>query len=164
MTYQDSNRLPANRKLLARLFSSIRVSTVNFFNGSACWEWTKSKDKDGYGKTIYTHSVRVYQYYRAHRLFYDLFVEIIPNHLVTDHLCRNVSCCNPAHLEAVTVQVNTLRGNAPSAYNATKTHCLRGHLYTAETCLPRSNKRDCRVCARILENARRRIRRAALLP
>ncbi len=29
---------------------------------------------------------------------------------VLDHLCRNESCCNPDHLEDVTVKVNTDRG------------------------------------------------------
>ncbi len=155
MTYQDSNRLPVNQKLLIRLFSSIRISVTSEFNGSPCWDWVKSKDRGGYGKTIYTHSVKVYKHYRSHRLFYDIFVEIIPTHLVTDHLCRNVACCNPAHLEPVTAKVNTLRGLSPSALNAVKTHCPKGHPYTPENCLPRTNKRDCRACATIRDHIRR---------
>lgn len=30
---------------------------------------------------------------------------------VRDHICRNRGCCNPRHLEPVTVKENTLRGN-----------------------------------------------------
>lgn len=32
--------------------------------------------------------------------------------LLLDHDCRTRNCCYPGHLEPVTVQVNTLRGEA----------------------------------------------------
>lgn len=44
-----------------------------------------------------------------------------------DHLCRNPACVNPSHLEIVTGRENTLRGVGPTAINARKTHCIRGH-------------------------------------
>ena len=52
-----------------------------------------------------------------------MFKGTIPQGLVIDHLCRNKSCVNPAHLEAVTNTENVLRGEAPSAKAARKTHC-----------------------------------------
>lgn len=159
MTYPDSNRLPVNRKLLTRLFNKIKVSTERFYEGVPCWEWQASKDKDGYGKSSYTHSLNKRKHYRTHRLFYDLFVCIVPDHLVIDHLCRNVSCCNPTHLDPVTSAENTRR------HSVLTTHCPRGHEYSPQNCLPRSNgKRDCRICANYLHNLRRQRRKALGLP
>lgn len=48
----------------------------------------------------------------AHRLVYEAIIGPIPDGLLLDHTCRNRACCNPDHLEPVTVQVNTLRGEA----------------------------------------------------
>ena len=39
----------------------------------------------------------------------------IPDGLVVDHLCRHRLCCNPLHLEAVTVEENTRRSNQVEA-------------------------------------------------
>jgi hypothetical protein len=81
----------------------------------------------------------------------------VPAGLVIDHLCRNRSCVNPGHLEAVTHKVNILRGVSWAAQNAQKTHCKNGHLLVEENLIPRSRGgRDCRICARASENARRR--------
>lgn len=49
--------------------------------------------------------------------------------MTVDHLCRNTSCVNPAHLEAVTNKENTLRGLTVTAINAQKTACAAGHPY-----------------------------------
>lgn len=76
----------------------------------------------------------------------------IPEGKVIDHLCRNGACVNPGHLEPVTVRENTLRGVGPSAVNAAKTHCLRGHQFTEENTYrpPKEpHKRKCRECGRI---------------
>jgi hypothetical protein len=47
-----------------------------------------------------------------HRVVYVLLVGEIPEGLILDHKCRVRWCCNPEHLEPVTVQVNTIRGEA----------------------------------------------------
>lgn len=41
-----------------------------------------------------------------------------PSGKVIDHVCQNRGCVNFRHMEAVTVQVNTLRGNGPTAERA----------------------------------------------
>jgi len=87
-------------------------------NSSMCWEWTAAIGADGYG--VFRMGGKLY---RAHRASYILFRGEIPVGLHIDHLCRNILCVNPEHLEAVTVRENNLRAAAA------KTHCPRGHNY-----------------------------------
>lgn len=84
--------------------------------------------------------------------------------MVLDHLCRITLCCNPEHLEPVTQAENIMRGIAPSAFNAVKTHCKRGHEFTPENTYiqPSNGGRVCVACARSDEGrakARERTRR-----
>jgi hypothetical protein len=63
----------------------------------------------------------------AHRAAYELHVGPIPAGLTLDHLCRKPWCCNPDHLDPVTMTVNVLRNDSPPSRNARKTHCPNGH-------------------------------------
>lgn len=106
---------------------------------SGCWLW-KKPTPNGYGRVGLVW---------AHRLAYELLVGPIPTGLELDHLCRAPACVNPAHLEPVTHFENLRRGNGPAAINARKTHCIRGHGFTAEnTYRPPSGDRRCRTCVR----------------
>lgn len=71
--------------------------------------------------------------------------------LTVDHLCRNRACCNPDHLDLVTSEENKRRGNCPTAANRRKTHCKRGHEFTPENTIVRTDggsvRRSCRICA-----------------
>lgn len=53
--------------------------------------------------------------HKAHRLIYTCLVGMIPEEHVLDHVkasgCRHRNCANPAHLEPVTPQENTRRGD-----------------------------------------------------
>lgn len=69
----------------------------------------------------------------AHRVAYEFARGPIPDGLTVDHLCGNPSCVNPAHLEAVSLRENILRGTGPSAHNAVKATCKRGHPFDATT-------------------------------
>ncbi len=120
-----------------------------------CWWWMGNHTSEGYGS--YWRNGRQLL---AHRLAYKMEIGPIPEGLVLDHLCRNPSCVNPAHLQPVTQRINTRRGIGPTAINAAKTHCYRGHEFNAlNTYTDKTGRRHCRPC----QNLRNRARRSALL-
>lgn len=71
----------------------------------ACWPWTFTRDKDGYG-LLWTRKIRL----RAHRAAWEQANEkTVPEGLVVRHRCPgggNSWCCNPAHLAIGTVLEN----------------------------------------------------------
>lgn len=111
---------------------------------NGCWRWTGHIDDGGYG------IVSAGGAHKAHRISYEAHVGPIPDGLTIDHLCRVRCCVNPAHLEPVTQQVNTLRGETIAARHAATTHCPAGHPYDAEnTYSSKRGERDCRACRRV---------------
>lgn len=109
---------------------------------NGCIEWVGGLNWKGYGKVAIGGRTKV-----AHRVAYELLVGPIPDGLTLDHLCRNRACVNPEHLEPVTNRENILRGTAPSAMNAAKTHCPQGHPYDeANTYVSAKGSRHCRQC------------------
>lgn len=102
-----------------------------------CWIWTGGKTT-GYG-----HFWALGKTYQAHRILFTVICGPIPFGLTLDHLCKNHGCVNPRHLEAVTDQVNILRGDGPAAENARRTHCKIGHPLTRD--VPGGG---CRICRR----------------
>lgn len=141
--------------------------------GTGCWMWTGSSNGVGYGQFYAGAALRQDPSRYAHRIAFALENGAIPEGLDLDHLCRNRSCVNPAHLEAVTRSVNVSRGSLNDAKKAL-THCPRGHEYSGANvyCPPSrahlaNGGRECVACRRDagirnrdLYNARRRERRA----
>src|SRR3990167_11477361 len=90
---------------------------------TGCWLWKASKDTGGYGRLNVQNRI-----IPAHRLSYQHWNGEIPTGKEIDHLCRNRSCVNPEHLEAVTHRENTLRGIIiKDNWQTKKTHCPQGH-------------------------------------
>lgn len=120
---------------IGRFLEKIIVNPDRVFDGSPCWEWQGAKDASGYGR--FNSSAGHY----AHRFAHFYFIGKIPSGLEVDHKCRNRSCQNPFHLQAVTHQKNkALARNV-------KTECIRGHAYNEQnTHFTRRGDRICKTC------------------
>ena len=137
------------RTLTERLFHRVRLS-------STCWIWTGRPIAGGYGLISLTNRAGV-KY--VHRLSYELFVGPVPAGHEIHHTCHNKVCVNPAHLELVTRRTHVhLTPGCASYRNAQKTHCPKGHPYTADNLSPatlaRRNARRCMECSRIRDRER----------
>jgi len=106
-------------------------------DGNGCWVWQGRLNQNGYG----TMGFRAASWL-VHRVTYEVLAGHIPEGLVLDHLCRNRACCNPDHLEPVTVAENNRRGAGVS-----KTHCKNGHpLFGENLRITSKGGRSCRIC------------------
>lgn len=129
--------------LPARMQSKIAIDE------NRCWNWLGAKNSRGYGQVSVAGVSK-----SIHRTTYAMLVGPIPDGLQIDHLCRNKSCCNPAHLEPVTAHVNTLRRP-----DVNKSHCIHGHELTEDNLIVRERRdgysmRNCRTCAQNQRKAR----------
>lgn len=113
-----------------------------------CWIWTGTLSPSGYGRFFWTEN-REARNGRAHRWVWEHLVGPIPPGYTIDHLCKNLVCVNPDHLEPVTAAVNVLRGESFVARNRRKVQCHRGHWFTHDnTYVDKTGRRHCRICSR----------------
>lgn len=125
------------RKALSRFKSKISIDVV-----TGCWLWTAGKVGSGYGAFKFCGKQWTASKWIA-TIVYGNLGELEP-----DHLCRVRACANPTHLEPVTHKTNVLRGVGPTAVNAVKTECIRGHSFTGYNLVVNSiGHRSCRSCA-----------------
>jgi HNH endonuclease len=119
---------------------------------SSCLMWTAAADPStGYGRI----GIDGRRTMTAHRVAYEFAYGPIPEGLVIDHLCRNRTCVNFAHLEAVTNVENIMRGESPWAKKARQTHCVHGHEFTPENTRRAPNgTRRCVACLKINDRNR----------
>ncbi len=107
-----------------------------------CWHWRGLLDSYGYGR--FSLDGRTVP---AHRFAYEQTIGPVPDGLQVDHLCCVHACVRPSHLEPVTQAENIRRGHGPSAINARRTECQRGHPFDdANTYVSPKGKRMCRAC------------------
>lgn len=114
---------------------------------SGCIEWIGKLTRKGYAEFA-RPSLRIKL---GHRFAWFYFRdEPLRGDLQIDHLCRNVRCVNPYHLEQVTG-----KENAERAFEARKKSvCPNGHAMEGLNVIARSDNRGskCRAC----ENSRKR--------
>jgi hypothetical protein len=65
-----------------------------------CWVWTGAKFNHGYGQ-FFLNGDRL-----VHRIAFKLSHDQNIDGLEVDHRCRNIICCRPTHLRAVTHKQN----------------------------------------------------------
>jgi hypothetical protein len=106
-----------------------------------CWPWKGAKKPSGHG--VFRYNGRNVG---AYRVSYELLVGATPDGYQIDHLCRNPSCVNPAHLQPVTHHENLERAGV---YGVHRRFCKWGHEYTPEnTYVDPKGMRFCRACRR----------------
>lgn len=115
----------------------------------ACWPWVAGRFANGYG------SFRVDgRNARAHRwLLGHLRGEALGADELGCHHCDNPPCCNPRHLFIGSHGDNTRDMTAKGRHRSqVKTHCPKGHEYTADNTYTHEGHRKCRQC--VLERMR----------
>lgn len=134
---------PFTERELAKFWARVRVD-------DGCWEWTGTKADNRYGKFKIRGRTM-----GAHRLSLMIARGYISADLVVDHICRNRSCVNPAHLRVVTKSQNSLENSVSvTAVNKLKTYCPRGHEYTPENTRRHNGKRHCKACRPLIDRQR----------
>lgn len=107
---------------------------------NGCHIWQAAKDNDGYGQ-FWLHR----RQWKAHQVALLLAGRPIPEGFVANHTCRNKSCVNPQHLEAITVSESWRKDSCGVTYvNSQKTHCPQGHPYDRK----HGRGRYCSICAK----------------
>lgn len=147
---------------LATLVKRIQAKGVTSHGGCVIWTGMAWSPKDPSRR--YGYIKHCGKKLRVHRIVFLAEYGPLPSGTVPDHLCRNTLCINPLHMEAVTARENTLRGIGPTAINARKTMCNKGHPLHGDNVWLRPNTRErwCRTCMRARRSAYGKRRRTLL--
>lgn len=130
-----------DEKLMKRLLKRRLITS------KGCWLWTGPTNGNGYGRISTTDGHK-----GVHRVSMRLFKpDEYEETLDVLHSCDIPKCFNPTHLRCGDDSENTKdaveRGNN---YQASKTHCIRGHEYNeANTYIRPNGNRDCKKCIKL---------------
>jgi hypothetical protein len=126
-----------------------KIATVD---GEGCWLWT-GKSVDGHGYPTVGVGGRGDGKVQVHKFLWEFCHGPTPEGLELDHLCRNILCVRPSHLEPVTHQENILR--SPLVRNRFAVVCGKGgHAMTGDNVVhTKQGKKYCRACRRIKARA-----------
>lgn len=127
---------------------------------TGCWNWTVRLDRNGYGVYRWVEGGRR-RLRMAHRWVYEQIVGPLTDDVQLDHLCRNVACVNPEHMDPVTQSVNQYR--SANGYGS-RDRCKSGRhdITEPESWMWNSRgKRSCRECFLISNRAAQARRREA---
>lgn len=81
-----------------------------------CWNWTASKNQEGYGQFKIDDKM-----VKSHRFVYELLNGKIEDDLFVLHTCDNPACCNPKHL-----YLGTQQDNMSDMVNKKRSNKLKG--------------------------------------
>lgn len=115
-----------------------------------CRVWLGTRISSGYGSVSCKGGPKY-----THRVAYEAFVGPLKPKMHIDHLCRNIACCNPWHLEQVTCRENMLRSKRHESM-----FCKRGHPRTPANKYTRPNGASfCVPCERSRHKAQQYFKR-----
>lgn len=110
-------------------------------NDHPCWVWSGWIDDAGYGRVRWGNQNSA----RVHRVVFNEIRGSLNEDYVLDHLCRTRTCCNPWHLQPITIAENTQRGARAEGW------CRNGlHEMTEDNVIVRMRdglpRYECRAC------------------